>query len=82
MTAIEHVREQFGYKFVIHVFSFPVAPKVNRDFFPKDITVKKGEEFQIAITYTGNPIPTTKWEQVSLVIVYLCRIIVIKIVVI
>ncbi|KAK3103159.1 hypothetical protein FSP39_016894 [Pinctada imbricata] len=41
----------------------PVAPKVNRDFFPKDITVKKGEEFKIAIPYTGNPIPSTKWEQ-------------------
>ncbi|XP_059156398.1 twitchin-like isoform X4 [Physella acuta] len=43
----------------------PVAPKINRDLMPtsKDIRAKVGEEFKIAIPYTGNPIPTVTWSQ-------------------
>ncbi|CAL1540886.1 unnamed protein product, partial [Lymnaea stagnalis] len=42
----------------------PVAPKINRDLMPssKDIKAKVGEEFKIAIPYTGNPIPTISWS--------------------
>nr|XP_034332878.1 twitchin isoform X27 [Crassostrea gigas] len=39
----------------------PVAPKVSPNFIPRDITVKKGEEFKIAIPYDGNPIPKADW---------------------
>ena len=42
------------------------APKINRDLMPsvKDIKVKVGEEFKIAVPYNGNPIPTVSWLQV------------------
>ncbi|XP_052706840.1 twitchin-like isoform X1 [Crassostrea angulata] len=39
----------------------PVAPKVSPNFIPRDITVKKGEEFKIVIPYDGNPIPKADW---------------------
>ncbi|XP_065941807.1 twitchin isoform X18 [Magallana gigas] len=39
----------------------PVAPKISPNFIPRDITVKKGEEFKIAIPYDGNPIPKADW---------------------
>ncbi|KAK3703484.1 hypothetical protein RRG08_024788 [Elysia crispata] len=43
----------------------PTAPKINRDLMPsvKDIKVKVGEEFKIAVPYNGNPIPTVSWMQ-------------------
>ncbi|XP_061166987.1 twitchin-like isoform X9 [Saccostrea echinata] len=40
----------------------PVAPKVSPNFLPKDITVKRGEEFKIVIPYDGNPIPKADWS--------------------
>lgn len=45
--------------------TFAVAPKVSPNFIPRDITVKKGEEFKIAIPYDGNPIPKADWTVVS-----------------
>lgn len=48
-------------------FFFPVAPKVSPNFIPRDITVKKGEEFKIVIPYDGNPIPKTDWSVVGLI---------------
>lgn len=46
--------------------SFAVAPKVSPNFIPRDITVKKGEEFKIVIPYDGNPIPKADWTVVSM----------------
>lgn len=45
--------------------TFAVAPKVSPNFIPRDITVKKGEEFKIVIPYDGNPIPKADWTVVS-----------------
>lgn len=45
---------------------FLVAPKISPNFIPKDITVKKGEEFKIAIPYDGNPIPKADWSVVRI----------------
>lgn len=45
--------------------TFAVAPKVSPNFIPRDITVKKGEEFKIVIPYDGNPTPKADWSVVS-----------------
>ncbi|XP_052800015.1 twitchin-like isoform X4 [Mya arenaria] len=40
----------------------PMAPKVSPEFIPRDIVVKRGKPFKIAVPYNGNPVPTTEWS--------------------
>lgn len=57
---------------------FSVAPKISPNFIPKDITVKKGEEFKIAIPYDGNPIPKADWSVVRIYLYNIARYRVVK----
>ena len=42
-----------------------VAPKINRSYLASDVNAEVGKEFKISIPYTGGPIKTAKFSNVS-----------------
>jgi hypothetical protein len=59
--------------YILH-FHISVAPKVSPEFMGRDIIAKRGEPFKISIPYTGRPVPTVEWSNVSIYCICLCKL--------